>query len=169
MSAKEKWVILGRVSGVFGVNGWLKVQSYTEPRDNIVGFGAWTLRMNGVDHAFDVEEGHSHAGSVVAKLHGLDDRDRARDWVGADIVVPREQLPKIAAGELYWTDLEGLEVRTTTGTVLGTVDHLLATGGNDVLVLDSSPRLLIPFVAGDVVKEVDLTAGLIVVDWSPDY
>jgi len=169
VSAKEKWVILGRVSGVFGVKGWLKVQSYTEPRDNIVGFGAWTLRMNGVDHAFDVEEGHSHAGSVVAKLHGLDDRDRARDWVGADIVVQREQLPKIAAGELYWTDLEGLEVRTTTGTVLGTVDHLLATGGNDVLVLDSSPRLLIPFVAGDVVKEVDLTAGLIVVDWSPDY
>ena len=169
MSAKEKWVILGRVSGVFGVKGWLKVQSYTEPRDNIVGFGAWTLRMNGVDHAFDVEEGHSHAGSVVAKLHGLDDRDRARDWIGADIVVLREQLPKIAAGELYWTDLEGLEVRTTTGTVLGTVDHLLATGGNDVLVLDSSPRLLIPFVAGDVVKEVDLTAGLIVVDWSPDY
>ena len=169
MSAERKWVILGRVSGVFGVKGWLKVQSYTEPRDNIVGFGAWTLRMNGVDHAFDVEEGHSHAGSVVAKLHGLDDRDRARDWVGADIVVPREQLPKIAAGELYWTDLEGLEVRTTTGTVLGTVDHLLATGGNDVLVLDSSPRLLIPFVAGDVVKEVDLTAGLIVVDWSPDY
>ena len=169
MSAKEKWVILGRVSGVFGVKGWLKVQSYTEPRDNIVGFGAWTLRMNGVDHAFDVEEGHSHAGSVVAKLHGLDDRDRARDWVGADIVVPREQLPKIAAGELYWTDLEGLEVRTTTGTVLGTVDHLLATGGNDVLVLDSSPRLLIPFVAGEVVKEVDLKAGLIVVDWSPDF
>jgi len=169
VSAKEKWVILGRVSGVFGVKGWLKVQSYTEPRDNIVGFGAWTLRMNGVDHAFDVEEGHSHAGSVVAKLHGLDDRDRARDWVGADIVVPREQLPKIAAGELYWTDLEGLEVRTTTGTVLGTVDHLLATGGNDVLVLDSSPRLLIPFVAGDVVKEVDLKAGLIVVDWSPDF
>ena len=169
MSAKEKWVILGRVSGVFGVKGWLKVQSYTEPRDNIVGFGAWTLRMNGVDHAFDVEEGHSHAGSVVAKLHGVDDRDRARDWVGADIVVLREQLPKIAAGELYWTDLEGLEVRTTTGTVLGTVDHLLATGGNDVLVLDSSPRLLIPFVAGDVVKEVDLNAGLIVVDWSPDY
>jgi len=75
VSAKEKWVILGRVSGVFGVKGWLKVQSYTEPRDNIVGFGAWTLRMNGVDHAFDVEEGHSHAGSVVAKLHGLDDRD----------------------------------------------------------------------------------------------
>ena len=169
MSAKEKWVILGRVSGVFGVKGWLKVQSYTEPRDNIVGFDAWTLRMNGVDHSFKVEEGHGHAGSVVAKLRGLDDRDRARDFVGADIVVPRERLPAIAPDELYWTDLEGLEVRTTTGIVLGNVDHLLATGGNDVLVLDSSPQRLIPFVVGTVVKEVDLKRKLIVVDWSPDY
>ena len=169
MSAKEKWVILGRVSGVFGVKGWLKVQSYTEPRDNIVGFDAWTLRMNGVDHSFEVEEGHGHAGSVVAKLRGLDDRDRARDFVGADIVVPRERLPAIAPDELYWTDLEGLEVRTTTGIVLGNVDHLLATGGNEVLVLDSSPQRLIPFVVGPVVKEVDLKRKLIVVDWSPDY
>ena len=169
MSATEKWVILGRVSGVFGVKGWLKVQSYTEPRDNIVGFGAWTLRLKGVDHSFEVEEGHSHAGSVVAKLHGLDDRDLARDFVGAEIVVAREQLPAIGADELYWTDLEGLEVRTTTGTVLGRVDHLLATGGNDVLVLDGSPQRLIPFVVGTVVKQVDLGRKLIVVDWSPDY
>jgi 16S rRNA processing protein RimM len=169
VSAREKWVILGRVSGVFGVKGWLKVQSYTQPRDNIVGFGAWTLRMNGVDHDFEVEDGHSHAGSVVAKLHGIDDREQAREWIGADIVVARERLPALEEGELYWTDLEGLEVRTTTGIVLGKVDHLLATGGNDVLVLDSVPQRLIPFVVGAVVREVDLEAGHIVVDWSPDY
>jgi 16S rRNA processing protein RimM len=169
VSATEKWVILGRISGVFGVKGWLKVQSYTEPRDNIVGFGAWTLRMNGVDRSFEVEEGHSHAGSVVAKLRGLDDRDLARELVGAEIVVVREQLPALGTDEVYWTDLEGLEVRTTAGTVLGHVDHLLATGGNDVLVLDSSPQRLIPFVAGAVVKQVDLRRKLIIVDWSPDY
>jgi 16S rRNA processing protein RimM len=169
VSATEKWVILGRVSGVFGVNGWLKVQSFTEPRDNIVGYGSWTLRMNGADHEFELEDGHSHAGSVVAKLHGIDDRERAREWVGADVVVARERLPAIAEGELYWTDLEGLEVHTTTGIVLGKVDHLLATGGNDVLVLDSVPQRLIPFVVGAVVKEVDLAAGRIVVDWSVDY
>jgi 16S rRNA processing protein RimM len=169
VSAREKWVILGRVSGVFGVKGWLKVQSYTEPRDNIVGFGAWTLRLQGVDHDFEVEDGHSHAGSVVAKLQGIDDRDRAREWVGAEIVVARARLPETAAGQLYWADLEGLEVRTTTGIVLGKVDHLLATGGNDVLVLDSVPQRLIPFVVDAVVKEVDLEMGFIVVDWSPDY
>lgn len=170
MSAKPtKWVTLGRIRGVFGVKGWLKVQSYTEPPDNIARYGKWTLRVEGVDHPFDVEDGRSHGGGVVAKLRGIDDRDRARDWVGAEIVVAREQLPATREGELYWTDLEGLEVTTTTGTVLGRVDHLLATGGNDVLVLDGAPRRLIPFIAGSVVKEVDLEAGRIVVDWSPDY
>ena len=170
MSAKpKKWVTLGRVSGVFGVKGWLKVQSYTDPPDNIAKFGAWTLRRNGNDRRFDVEEGQGHAGGVIAKLRGLDDRDLAREWVGAEIVVGREQLPATAADEFYWSDLEGLEVRTTAGEVLGTVDHLLATGANDVLVLGGSTERLIPFVVGRVVKQVDLAARLIVVDWSPDY
>jgi 16S rRNA processing protein RimM len=166
---KQKSVTLGRVSGVFGIKGWLKVQSYTEPRDNIARFDTWTLRKNGIDRVFEVEDGHGHGGSVVAKLHGIDDREVARELVGSDIAVERERLPATSDGELYWTDLEGLEVRTTTGIVLGKVDHLLATGANDVLVLDGSPQRLIPFVSGSVVKEVDLEAGFIVVDWSPDY
>jgi 16S rRNA processing protein RimM len=170
VSAKPiKWVTLGRVSGVFGVKGWLKVRSYTQPPDNLVGFATWTLRFEGADHSFAVEEGQDHAGSVIAKLRGIDDRDRAREWVGAEIVVAREELPPTRDGELYWTDLEGLEVRTTAGVVLGRVDHLLATGGNDVLVLDGSPQVLVPFITGSVVKSVDLAAGLIVVDWNPEY
>jgi len=164
-----KWITLGRVSGVFGVKGWLKVQSYTEPRDNVARFDVWTLRMNGADRAFEVEDGQGHAGGVVAKLRGLDDRDLAREWVGAEIVVEREQLPALAANEFYWTDLEGLEVRTTAGEVLGRVDHLLATGAHDVLVLGGATEILIPFVVGSVVKQVDLGSRVIVVDWSPDY
>jgi 16S rRNA processing protein RimM len=165
----QKWVTLGRVSGVFGIKGWIKAQSYTDPRGNIVTFGVWTLRLRGADRAFDVEDGQSHAGNVVAKLRGIDDRDRAREWVGADIVIERERLPKAAPDEYYWTDLEGLEVRTTAGVVLGTVKRLLATGAHDVLVLAGSPELLIPFAMGPVVKRVDLEKGLIEVDWSPDF
>jgi 16S rRNA processing protein RimM len=164
-----KWVTLGRVSGVFGVRGWLKVRSYTDPVDNIARFGVWMLRRNGAERAFDVEDGHGHGGAVIAKLRGLDDRDSAGEWVGADIVVERERLPVPAANEFYWADLEGLEVRTTAGEVLGTVDHLLATGANDVLVLGGPTERLIPFVVGPVVKQVDLAARLIVVDWSADY
>jgi 16S rRNA processing protein RimM len=170
VSAKtHKHVTLGRISGVFGVKGWVKVHSYTEPRDNIVGFGVWTLRAGGEDRQVDVEEGRGQGAGVVAKLRGVDDRDQARQLVGADIVVPRDQLPACAPDEYYWTDLEGLEVRTTDGQVLGTVDHLVATGSNDVLVLTGGRQRLIPFVMGQVIREVDLEAGKIIVDWSPDY
>jgi 16S rRNA processing protein RimM len=164
----SKWVTLGRLSGVFGVKGWLKVQSYTEPRDNIVRFGIWTLRGKGAERAFEVEDGRAHAGNVVAKLRGIDDPDRAREWVGAEVVVERERLPEAGADEFYWTDLEGLEVRTIAGVTLGRVKSLLATGANDVLVLTGTPERLIPFVVGQVVKQVDLAGGLIVVDWSQD-
>lgn len=168
-AATQKWVTLGRVSGVFGVKGWIKLESYTEPRGNIVAFGRWTLRFRGADSVFEVEQGQEHGGGVVAKLRGIDDRDRAREWVGAEVVIERERLPRAGDGEYYWIDLEGLEVRTTAGVVLGTVDRLLATGAHDVLVLAGTPERLIPFVVGRVVTRVDLDARLIEVDWSPDY
>ena len=170
MSAnRQKWVTLGRISGVFGVKGWLKVQSYTEPRDNIAKLGVWTLRLDAADSRFEVEESHSRGGGVAVKLRGIDDRDRAHAWVGADVVVERERLPAAGDGEHYWADLEGLEVVDLTGVVLGRVESLLATGANDVLVLGGAQQRLIPFVVGSVVKEVDLVAGRIVVDWLPDY
>ena len=68
MSANtKKWVTLGRVSGVFGVKGWLKVQSYTEPHDNIATFDAWTLRRNGADRVFEVEDGRSHRAAAWSR------------------------------------------------------------------------------------------------------
>jgi 16S rRNA processing protein RimM len=167
---QQKWVTLGRVSGVFGVKGWLKVQSYTEPRDNLAEFGVLTLRLDATDSRFEVEESQSRStGGVAVKLRGIDDRDRAREWVGADVVVEREQLPTARAGEHYWADLEGLEVVDLTGVVLGKVEYLLATGANDVLVLGGAQQRLIPFIVDAVVKDVDLDLGRIVVDWSADY
>jgi len=171
VSAKtHKQLTLGRISGVFGVKGWLKIQSYTEPHDNILRLGPWTLRLRGTETAVEIEDSRGQGRQVVAKLRGLEDRDLARQWVGAEIVVPRERLPACAPGEYYWTDLEGLEVWTTAGQSLGVVDHLIATGGgHDVLVLAGDPERLIPFVMGQVIREVDLTAGRIIADWSPDY
>jgi len=170
VSAKtHKLVTLGRISGVFGVKGWVKVHSYTEPRDNVVAFRSWTVKSRAGERRFEVEAGHAQGAGVVAKLRGLDDREQARELIGADIVVERGALPDCAPGEYYWTDLEGLEVRTTEGQVLGTVDHLIATAGHDVLVLAGKPPRLIPFVQGRVIREVDLAAGRIVADWRPDY
>jgi 16S rRNA processing protein RimM len=164
----NKLVVLGRISGVFGVKGWVKVHSYTDPRDNVVAYPVWTIRQRGVDRAVEVEDGRGHGGNVVAKLRGVDDPEQARGLMGAEIFVARALLPACEPGEYYWTDLEGLEVRTPSGERMGVVDHLVATGSNDVLVVIGATEQLIPFVLGDVIRSVDLEAGVIVADWSPE-
>jgi 16S rRNA processing protein RimM len=162
-------VVVGRVSGVHGVRGWLKIRSFTEPRDNIAGFATWILCRNGREQTVVVEELRGQGGAMLAKLRGVDAREQAAEWIGADISVERAQLPRCAPGEYYWVDLEGLEVQTPQGEVLGRVDRLLATGSNDVLVLSGDGERLIPFVMGDVIRSIDLEKGLIVADWSADF
>jgi 16S rRNA processing protein RimM len=164
-----QFVTLGRVSGVFGVKGWLKIESYTDPPDNIGRYAGWTLRLRGDERQMVVDDARSHGNKVVAKLAGIEDRDLAAEWIGADILVARSELPVLAPGEFYWTDLEGLEVRTPDGTSLGIVDHLLATGGNDVLVLRGAKERLVPFVMNDVIKRVDIERGIIEADWPADF
>jgi hypothetical protein len=136
VSAKQpKWVTLGRISGVFGVKGWLKVQSYTEPRDNIVRLAVWTLRMNGADRTFEVEDGQGHAGSVVAKLRGIDDRDLARDWAGAEI----DSQSLFAAGRNRIEEPDALDVLPAASTatvrhddvIEGTLDRATTCQPND--------------------------------------
>lgn len=160
---------VGRISGVFGIQGWLKVYSYTEPRENIAQFSSWMIEHDGSRREATVEEGKRHGKGVVVKLSGIDDRDAALALVGAEIEVSRAALPPVAPGEYYWADLEGLSVRNEAGELLGRVDHLLATGAHDVLVLDGDGSRLIPFVAGEIVKDVDLAAGVLVVDWDVSY
>ena len=161
-------VRLGYICGVHGVKGWIKVHSYTEPRGNIVDYTNWMLERDGRRWRAALEHGKSDGKNVLAKLEGIDDRDAAGDLIGTEIMVARDALPPCGPGEFYWADLEGLEVVTGDGRALGRVDHLLATGANDVLVVRGETEQLIPFVLDSVVREVDLTAGRIVVDWAVD-
>ncbi len=161
-------VTLGRICGLYGIKGWVKVHSYTEPRDNIVGFGSWILERDGERQRVELEAGHAQGKNVVAKLRGIDDRDRARQWLGAEIEVDRAELPPCEPGEYYWVDLEGLEVRGTGGERLGTVERIMATGANDVIVLCGPGDRLIPFVE-PVVRRVDVPGGVIVVDWDSSF
>src|SRR5690606_18375411 len=96
---RTRRVPVGRVSGLFGVKGWLKIHSYTEPRENVVGFKEWILEHDGVLHRVEVEAGKPAGKHVIAKLRGVDDRDEARRWIGAEISVERSALPPCEPGE----------------------------------------------------------------------
>lgn len=162
-------VIVGRVSGLFGVRGWLKIFSYTEPRENIVEYSPWLLKTGDQWHKFEIESGRGHGKGVVVKFVGYDDRDAAALLIGRDIAVTREQLGEPDAGEYYWADLEGLRVVNLEGVELGVVDHLFATGANDVVVVRGERERLLPFVRGDVIRNIDLQRGVMEVDWDPDF
>ena len=165
----ERRVIVGRVLGPHGVRGWVKVLSYTEPRTNILDFASWQLRCGEGWRVFTLAEGHAHGGRVLARLDDIGDREAAAALAGADIAVLRSDLPAIGEGEYYWSDLEGMRVCTVEGRELGRVAYLLATGGNDVMVVRGERERLVPFVHGTVVREVDLTSGEIRVDWDAEF
>lgn len=162
------WILLGRISGQFGIQGWVKVFSHTSPRENILQYRSWYLNHSGSWEPYRLKNGKLHSKGVVAHLEGCNDRDQAIELMNADIAIPRDQLPAAAEDEYYWRDLEGLQVRTLDGTELGRVEYLFETGANDVMVVKGDSERLLPFV-DQVIKSVDLEGGIITVDWDPDY
>lgn len=171
MNGSGRRVPVGRIVGVHGVRGELKIESWTEPRERIFDYQPWLLlTAPGREHEVRGATGGSRGKGMLAQLPGVEDRDQAVALIGAEIAVDRDLLPPVAAGEYYWADLEGLEVVDTEGAALGRVHHLFATGANDVIVVRGGEREhLVPFVMGSFVRSIDLDAGRIVVDWDSDF
>ncbi|HEY0230091.1 MAG TPA: ribosome maturation factor RimM [Dokdonella sp.] len=166
----EKFVLLGRVVGVHGLRGELKLESYTEPRTQIFRYQPWLMRLAAGEKTIDGCRGRTQGKGLVAELPGVADRDAAVALQGAEVWVRRSALPEPKPGEYYWSDLEGLEVVTVQGVSFGRVSHLIATGANDVLIVrDGERERLIPFLIGQFVTEVDLNGGRLTVDWDPEF
>lgn len=164
----DRQITVGRIVGVHGVRGWVKLYSHTDPIDNLLRYRPLRVALDGNEAELKPLEGRVQGKSLVARIEGIDDRDQAMRWVGADIRVDRALLPKPKPGEFYWIDLEGLKVRTTEGVELGTVSHLFSTSANDVMVVQGERERLIPFIRDRFVTAVDLEDG-IVVDWDPEF
>jgi len=169
MSA-EKRIIIGRINGLYGIHGWVKIYSYTSPITQILEYSPWQLCLKGQWQTLSMYEGKGHGKGIIARLDSSHDRDEAARLLGADIAIFRSQLPPISEDEYYWNDLIGLTVINHHGITLGTVDHLLETAGaNDILAVKGNKEYLIPFVLERVILEVNLTQRIIRVDWDEDF
>jgi 16S rRNA processing protein RimM len=171
-------VIVGEITGVFGVKGWVKVFSHTEPRANIVKYNPWLVKRGTDWHSVKLIEGRTQGKTIVAQLEGVNDREQALAMIGVKVAIDSSQLKKLGANEFYWRDLEGLEVVNLKGETLGRVSHLIETGANDVMVVNlpaakaqgqKIKEMMIPYLVDSVVKSVDLEANRITVDWDDDY
>ncbi len=167
MTEDNDKLILGQINGVFGVQGWVKIFSHTDPRKNILEYSNWLIKRKGDWQTIQVESGKSQQGgkTVVVKLKGFDERDSARDLMGCDIAILKKDLPESTDG-IYWIQLIGCQVTNLQNEVLGKVVSLVETGAHDVLRVEKDDSsTLIPYVKDKFILAVNLESQTIQVDW----
>lgn len=164
----KDWVLLGRIAGVYGVKGWVKLESDTRPRQAIFDYSPWRLGLKDGWEQRVIEAGEARGNGLVAKIEGVDDRDLAHSLIGTQIAIPRDQLPEAGEGEVYWADLVGCRVENQEGIDFGEVVSLMETGANDVLVVRNGRERLVPYI-DEVITDVDLDQKRIKVEWDEDF
>lgn len=172
MDTSEEFVPVGKITGTFGVKGWMKVFSFTEPRKNILAYSPLYLSQKGKWVEAKLIAGRVQGKGIVISLDKVDDPDQVVALIGTELAITKKQLKPLLKDEYYWSELVGLTVINQQGERLGEVDSLLETGANDVLVVkdkDQKTQCLVPFVMGDIVEKVDTNEKIIRVDWEQDY
>lgn len=162
-------VAVGRFGSPYGVKGWLKVISYTDPMDQILSYLPWFIIKDNHMLSLEKVKGKIHGKNLVVNLEGCGDREQAKMFTNIEIYINRSQLP-LLQDEYYWIDLVGLTVINEQQINLGKVDSLLATGSNDVLIVkdDEGKERYIPYLT-HVVLEVDFIAKTMLVDWDANF
>lgn len=171
-------VTIGKISGVHGIKGQVKIHSFTEPTDGFLKYKNYYWFYNKSWQKMPVVKNSIKklGNNIVLNIADITDRDEARKFQFTEIAVAKSELPELKAGEYYWVDLEGLEVYSTYNNdkiYLGVVDHLFETGSNDVLVVKSdgnNPKeYLIPYIKDQFVLSIDLEGNQMIVDWDPEF
>jgi 16S rRNA processing protein RimM len=157
-------VVLGRIGGPFGIRGWVKVISYTDPPEQILEFAVWQADGRELRH----REGRRHGKGLAVRIEGVDDRNAAIALGRPELWVTRGALPPLKKGEFYQADLVGFEVVNLGGVRLGRVDRFLDMPANTVMVVVGAREHWLP-VGPQQVFRVDSIERRITVDWDPEF
>ncbi len=165
-TAENEYIVVGKIGSTYGVQGWLKIFSFTEVMANILDYDPWYMEDGNSWKIIEINAGREHGKALVAHLVGYDTPEQARLLTGKKIAVKRSQLPALPSNEYYWTDLIGLKVIDQRGQELGNILYMLETGSNDVFVIKNQGKEhAIPYLPGTVVTDVDLANRVMHVNW----
>tara|TARA_R110000868_G_scaffold8205_10_gene42910 strand:+ start:4499 stop:5011 length:513 start_codon:yes stop_codon:yes gene_type:complete len=167
--SSDNLVIIGRIGKTYGIKGWVKVHSFTQPTSNLLTYSPWQFKLNDQWQDWELEDTKPHGDGFIAKLRGFNNPEDAKRIVNADIAINREQLPAAKDDEIYWHDLTGLTVITKDGDTLGTITELLESGAHDLIVVKGDKEYLIPYVLERFVLQVDTDKQHMTVDWDKDF
>lgn len=168
MTASDATVVLGRIVGVHGVRGMVKIHSECRPREAIFQYRQLlaTPPNGGLPQTLTLQNGRPQGQGLVAAFKEISDRDQAHALKDYVLAVRRSDLPALPPGEFYWADLLGQQVVNREGVLLGRVAEIFETGANDVLVVrEGKQEVLIPLVMARYVLDIDMPAQRITVDW----
>lgn len=175
---KASRITAGRITSTYGVKGWVKVHSQSEPIEAVLNYKPWYVKTAHGLKVVEIEQGKRHGKGLIAKLPGVETPEDARLYCQSDFEVEIEQFPGLEEGDYYWHQLVGLRVISRFGDQdydLGTVTKMMETGANDVLVvkgdqqaIDRRERLL-PYVPEQFITAIDLANGTLWVDWDPEF
>ena len=155
---------LGIVGAPFGVRGWVKLRSHTDPPERLLEHRKWQIGREGAWRTFSIEASGRSGGALTVKLAGIEDRDQATALRGAQICVPRAELPRSGAKDFYRADLIGCEVVNLAGIRLGVVQHFVETPAQVLMVVRGEREYWVPAVPPHL-RRADLQARRVVVDW----
>jgi 16S rRNA processing protein RimM len=159
------WIELGRIGAPWGVKGWVHIDTYTDPPEGLLEYRQWVLRLGtGERVTRRLAEGRPHSDRLVARLEGIEDRDRAAALTGAVIEVDRAELPPTGDREYYRADLIGLKVTNLESVGLGSVGYFADTPTGPMMVVQGEREYWV-LATPKHLRKVDLAAGLILVDW----
>ncbi len=163
------WVVVGRFGRAHGLKGFISIQSFTNPRENILSYADWHVYLNKAWQPLDVLHVEVNNKLILAQIEGYREREQLANLTNHEIAVNRTELPALEEDEYYWHELIGMEVINQQGIVLGKVTEILPTGANDVLVVSGEKRYLIPYLPGQFISKIDSSQKAIIVEWDADF
>ena len=167
----EGLVAVGRIIGAHGREGEIRVKSTSDVPGRFDEGQTLYVSRDGVspeEQTYQIARTRSTGSKgndiLIISLQGFRDRDQALRLAGLWLCVPQSEVPSAEEGEYFHYELLGLKVRTVEGEDLGEVAEILETGSNDVYVVKGAVgEILVPALS-KVVREIDIAAGLMVVD-----
>lgn len=165
----DRFVVVGRFGSTYGVDGWIKVSSYTDPIDNLLHYHPWHVKRGGTWQEIAIIDCKCHGQGIIALIEGFAVRETAKLFSGMDIAIQRKQLPPLAPGEFYLDDLLNMDVNTIDGRALGKITQIMETGASEIIVVNGDKQHMIPLLLDNYVKKIDFEQQLVTVDWDPQF
>jgi 16S rRNA processing protein RimM len=158
---------LGFVGAPFGVRGWIKLRSHTDPPERLLDHRNLCIGQGSARRTYRIEASGRSGGALTVKLAGVEDRDQAQALRGAQVCVPRSELPQREVKDFYRADLIGCEVVNLDGAGLGIVQHFIESPAQVLMVVRGEQEFWIPAVPQHL-RRIDLEARRVIVDWNAD-